>query len=85
MHVKIPIRDTVSVIIGCVVIYTICDAVNNTVRTLIFSTIFSIVLATAGYFAILLFMKNHTALNIWFEIKRRIKLEIHDTKKKKMR
>lgn len=74
-HIRIPIRDIASVTIGCVAVYVICVAIKDAVDSLILSTILSTILAVTGYFAILLLMKNRTALDIRLEIKRRIKLK----------
>ena len=66
----------ISVAIGCVVVYVICTITNSAIESLALSTILSVLLAAMGYFAILLLMKNHIVLDIWYEIKQHIRLRM---------
>lgn len=75
-HMKIFAKDIASVVIGCVLVYVICVTINSAVDSLVLSTVLSITLAAIGYFAVLLLMKNHTILDIWLEIKERIKWRV---------
>ena len=75
-HIKVSIRDMISVAIGCVAVYVICTIINSAIESLALSTILSVLLAAMGYFAILLLMKNHIVLDIWYEIKQHIRLRM---------
>lgn len=75
-HIRISIRDMISVAIGCAAVYIICKMVNSAIDSLAFSTILSVLVSATGYFAILLLMKNHIVLDIWLEIKQRIRLRM---------
>ncbi len=75
-HIRVSIRDMISVAIGCVVVYVICTITNSAIESLALSTILSVLLAAMGYFAILLLMKNHIVLDIWYEIKQHIRLRM---------
>ncbi len=75
-HIKISVRELVSVILGCIIVYIICISIKSVIYSMVLSTVLSILIAPVGYFSVLLILKNRTALSIWLEIRKHVRLKL---------